>query len=491
MKLAVLVPSEEYKSWAGARIRYNRIRPALAVLGIDLILEDIGTFDPLTADCDTVLVSKCHDPKSLIIAATMSHRGKFVGIDLFDDYFSVATDSRLVRYRNWLTEIIGSCHFALCSTEAMTKVVSNYRSDLPAHVMNDPAHEHDVDRLSVLVQKKLSDAHEDKLLKVVWFGIGDNAFFSVGLADLSAYGMVLGELTRSGMDVELTVLTNARALSAEGLSLISQLPIRTSVREWSEEAEGQVLQEAILAFLPVNAQGFSAAKSLNRAVTALSSGCQVLSVGYPLYQALDTLIYRDPKTFMMDFAASSLRLSGDSMAEYVDRMEALANAEKEAQQLASFLSSLKLGNVPRPVPLSLVHGHSTREDAHILVQQTGGFSVASPFCSAALNFDVVFRAQPFGLDMLVSRSAARRISPGKAAHLQAGQKIGGREYILVTQGNCAPDAAFEATEWHKQPLPVQFATYKAIMGQIHTLMMEAFGPVRTILSETSRLPFQS
>lgn len=488
MKLAVLVPSQEYKTWAGARIRYNRIRPHLAASGIDLTLEDIGQFNPLTSDCDTVLISKCHDPKSLVVAALISNRGKSVGIDLFDDYFSVATDSRLVRYRNWLSEIVQSSNFALGGTKSMTNVVQRLRSDLPTHVMNDPAPEYDVGGLSLLVEKKLRDTRDSNLLKVVWFGTGDNAFFPVGLADLSAFGSVLGELNCSGMDVELTVLTNARALSAEGLSLIKALPVRTLVMEWSEEAEDQALHDATLAFLPVNAQGFSVAKSLNRAITALSAGCQVLSVGYPLYAPLDKLVYRDPKTFMMDVAAGSLRLSGNGLAEYVDRMNALANPAVEAQKLAKFLFGLKPGAAPPPVPLNLVHGHATLADAHRLVQEAGGFSVASPFCSAPLDFDVVFRAKPSGVDMFVSQLATRRLSWGKAAHLQPRQKIGGREYSLVDHADSAPPA-ISFRNWYKPPLPVEFATYKATMRQIHVMMTESFGPVRTIVSETSQLPF--
>jgi hypothetical protein len=301
----------------------------------------------------------------------------------------------------------------------------------------------------------------------------------------------LGALSRGEMDVELTILTNGRALGAEGLSLISRLPVPTRVVQWSEEAEDRLLADALLAFLPVNAQGFSAAKSLNRAVTALSAGCQVLSVGYPLYQALDALIYRDPETFLRDLADGSLRLSSAGLDDYVARMKALASAPVEARRLADFLSGLKPADRAVNGPLALVHGHSTRVDAHRLVQEAGGFSVASPFCSAALDFDVVFRARPFGLEMLLSRAAARRLARGTAVQLKAGRKIGGRAYQIAEHPLDASSGCGEVSDAHLRPLPVQFATYKTTMHQIEKLMCEAFGPVRTIVSETSRLPFQS
>ncbi len=119
MKLSVLVPSAEYKSYAGSRIRYGRIAPALEPHGIELALEDIGEFNPLTADCDALIVSKCHDARSLVIAAILSDRGRLVGVDLFDDYFSQASDSRLSRLRNWLGQLLPGCDFALCSAAAM------------------------------------------------------------------------------------------------------------------------------------------------------------------------------------------------------------------------------------------------------------------------------------------------------------------------------------------------------------------------------------
>ena len=490
MKLAVLVPSVEYKGWAGARIRYGRIRSALAELGIELTLEDIAEFDPLAADCDTILISKCHDPKSLLVAAILADRGKFVGIDLFDDYFSDADDSRLVRYRAWLADILPSCHFALCSTEPLKAVVQQYRPDVPAHVMNDPAEEHDAGRLAELVGDKLRAAGDGKRLKICWFGVGDNAYFPVGLADLHAFGAVLGDLSRSRLDVELSILTNRRALGAEGLSLISSLPVPTTIQEWSEEAEARLLEETFLAFLPVSAQAFSAAKSLNRAVTALSSGCQVLSVGYPLYEALSNLIYRDAKTFLTDLEAGGMRMSGDRVADYVETMQALADADAEAQKLARFLAGLRRDVPSDTPPLAVIHGHSTRGDAHDLVREAGGLSVASPFCSAAFDFDVLFRARPFRLDMLVSKAAARRLLPGKANHLQARQKLGGREYFVLPHDREATAVRSDAIEWHDQPLPVQLATYGPIMARIERLVRQAFGPVRTIVSETSRLPFQ-
>jgi hypothetical protein len=227
MKLSVLVPSIQYKSFAGARIRYGRLAPTLAQHGVELKLEDVGRFDPNTTSADAVLISKCHDARSLLVAAGLRDRGKRVGVDLFDDYFSQRSDSRLARYRSWLAQVVDMCDFAICSTPTIAEVLLAYRNGLPTHILNDPAPTDGDDRLARLLTKKIAEARDRERICVAWFGVGDNPYFSVGLSDLAAHGEVLRQLQRSGMAVELTVVSNARALTADGLSVISQLPIET------------------------------------------------------------------------------------------------------------------------------------------------------------------------------------------------------------------------------------------------------------------------
>lgn len=294
------------------------------------------------------------------------------------------------------------------------------------------------------------------------------------------------------MDVELTILTNSRALTADGLSLVNRIPVATQLSEWSEGAERDLLQEALLAFLPVNAQRFSVAKSLNRAVTALSFGCQVLSVGYPLYAALEPLIYRDPNTFLADLAQGSMRLSGQSFSKCRETIDALATPEVEASRLALFLCALRPKYAENCLPVSLIHGHSTLAEVHSLVQAVNGFSVASPYCSAALDFDVVFLGAPFGVRMLVSPKASHRLLPQVQARLQGRERIRGRQFLrLRGEADGSPGRILYPAEWDKEPIPFQLATYASAMRQIERRMTEAFGPCRTILSESAQLPFPS
>lgn len=460
MKLTVLVPSDDYRSSAGARIRYGGLAQGLAAAKIALSLESIGSFDPSTADCDALLISKCHDARSIIAAAIMSRRGKLVGVDLFDDYFSQTTDSRLTRYREWLAELLEECDFCLCSTEAMASAVRRYQSDLSIHVVNDPARDHSALEVCRMADTKSKVAQRENMIRTTWFGVGDNPYFQVGLTDLYAHSGALIELTRGGMAVELTILTNRRALRPEGLELISRLPIPCNVREWSEEVEREVLEESLVAFLPVGAQAFSAAKSLNRAWTALSYGCQALSVGHPLYAALEPFIYRDPGALLADLSRGALRLSTQNLAIFQEKRTAVGSAETEALRLAHFLRSLVPASRSDSPRICVVHGLSTRGEVHNLAQSVGALSVASPYCSAKLSFDVLFSGLPPEMKMI--NASGKSVDPPPRS--VAGPPV---------------------------PVSYQLATYANSMDEIRRQLDRTFGPVRMIVSETSRVPLST
>lgn len=489
MKIAVLIPSEEYKNYAGARIRYGRLKAPLERQGVELILEDIAEFSPDGTGIDAVLISKCHDARSLVAAAAISRRGLPAGVDLFDDYFSQDADSRLNRYRNWLRQLLPFCSFALCSTPAMAAVASDFDEELPVHVVNDPAPGCGFDNLPELLQSKLATARNEQRIRLLWFGVGDNPHFNVGLSDLAAFGGSLAPLVRAGPTLELTVLTNSRALDAQGLSLIGQLPVRTVIEEWTESRERELLSEAFACFLPVNGQPFSAAKSLNRAVTALTAGCQVISAGYPLYEPLIAEIYRDSSEFAADFAKGSMKHSPASMDRFELAMQSFASAETEATELAEFLKNLKPQRGYTSLPLVLVHGHATNGAAHKAVHALNGLSVASPYCPSKLGSDVIFRGAPGQLVMLVADKVTKSLAPAFREQLEE-VRLSEKKYWRLPSGprSLGPSGVIGAS-WDETPLPFQLATYRHSLRQIREQMFQAFGPCQIIVSENSPLPF--
>lgn len=491
MKLVILAPSPDYAANAGARIRYGRIASALAAGGVELTIQPIGGFDPRSAECDVVVMSKCYDARSLVAADVLSRRGVKVGIDLFDDYFSQAADSRLGRFRAWLRQIAGMTDFALCSTAATASIVAKQAPGLAVHLLNDPAPAFDDDMLAARCQEKWSTARASGRLQIGWFGIGDNPMFPVGLTDVAAFAGMIGRLADQGLAVDLSILTNARSLDVARLAMISALPVPTKVSLWSEEAEAALLKTSLLCVLPVNFQPFSAAKSLNRAVTALASGCQVLSVGVPLYDALDPLIYRDADNFLEDLEAGDLRLSSRSIATLRERLDATASPSREAAGLASFLRDI----VQSPTrgahaeqPLYLVHGIVTTPAVHNLVRQVGGLSVGSPFCTRMFDFDVLFEAKRGKrLAMLLSETAMARLSPAYRKRLMPRGRTSGQKYWEVMDGSAV--SKDEVAE--PRSLSLQLALYPSVMRAIAERLDQAFGSGRTLYSEDSGLPFES
>lgn len=488
MKIIVLVPSRDYVNNAGARIRYGRLGGPDGEL--QLALEDVDRFDPRTAVGDVLVISKCHDARSLLAAVICSRRGMKVGVDLFDDYFSQSADSRLNRFRLWLRQLLAICDFAMCSTQLMADVAAAYRPGIPTLVLNDPAPPVDQAQLSQSLDRKLADARSEGRLRLAWFGVGDNPHFPVGLNDLAAFAPFLASLGAQGHAVELSILTNARALDAEGLAMISKLPVPLTIDEWSEQAEADLLRRSLACFLPVNAQRFSAAKSLNRAITALSAGCQVLSAGYPLYAALDEFIYRDAGRFGEDLRRGQMRLGTNSLALFGSVIEQLASPRVEREKLRSFL----LGLPPRAdsedagAVLHLVHGHATNGAAHKMVQAVGGLSVASPFCRLPLDFDIMFEMRP-GLEvaMLVSDKGLSRMRPESRASAVVFGPIAGRNFWHLA-GAGGADSALAA--WSDPSLSLQLALYPAVMKSIGESLSTSFGPGRMIVSENSNLPFE-
>lgn len=489
MKIVVLIPAADFHGSAGARIRYGRIGAALAEHGWRLTLQDIALFDANAGTANVVLVGKCYDARSLVAAELAARRGAVVGVDLFDDYFSQTAESGLGRFRTWLRQMLSIASFATCSTRVLADVVQAYRPGLPIHVVNDPAPETNYEDLPGLLARKRAEATADRRLRLCWFGVGDNPHFTVGLSDIAAFADRLKRLASGSFSVQLSILTNSRALNQHGLTSIAGLPLPTSVAEWSQKAEAEVLRESFACFLPVNAQQFGTAKSLNRAITALCAGCQVLSVGNPIYKPLDRLIYRDPDQLLDDLSRERLRLGIHSVEELRSTVSNVASPSNEAASLANFLAGLlkaPRAPAPRSEPLVLVHGAATSATAHALVQSAGGLSIGTPFCTVPLEFDAMFTARAGSAPVLiVSRRALSRVAPALRRSAKRIGRIGRRKFWQL--GDDSGEATFD---WTEPQLALQIALYEPMMRSIFDQLDTAFGSGRKILSENSSLPFE-
>lgn len=390
MKIQVFVRSTDWLHSAGTRIRYRRLQPEFARMGYNLAIDPISHIrEGLKLNADVYLFSKCQDAGALMLADMLREAGALVGFDLFDDYVS-GESSLTFAQREFQRSLGGKVDFLLCSTERMATVARLMDPSIPVHVLNDPFEPAARERLAQLVDHKADQVRRTGRIDVLWFGQGNNPLYPVGLSDLVAFCEALQPLKAAGLNVHLKVLTNADALDASGLGHLRNLPYAVEVEEWTAEGERISLDQAMLAFLPVNYQSFSVAKSLNRAVTALTHGVQILAAGYPLYAALDEFIYSEAADFIADLQARSLKLRTSTLNKLDDDLTALADPTEEATKFVKFLTALPSGTVEVPIrhrPLrAIIHGAASTPAIHGLGRALGWLSLASPLTRQMLSF---------------------------------------------------------------------------------------------------------
>ncbi|WP_121118335.1 hypothetical protein [Croceibacterium ferulae] len=395
MNIQVLVQGEQWLNRAGVRIRYRRIAPHLLPLGSSLSVDVIGAqVNRDRVGADVVILSKCTDARGLTVAEVLREKGVIVGVDLFDDYFSTRTGPCLP-HREMLRQMAKRVDFFLCSTARMQQVSRQFAPDMPVHVLNDPFDDFDKDALARQLNDKAKSALANRKFEVLWFGNGDNPVFPVGLEDLAAFSASLRKLAGGGFDVNLRVLTNLRALGVHNLARLRNLPVPTTIEEWSEERERECLKQALVSFIPVNFQNFSIAKSLNRGISALTGGTQVLSPGYQLYDKLGSFLYHEPNRLLDDLAAGTLRLRPATLDPLGRQMNDLADPGTEAARLCAFVRELDAARaqtvIARPkqrFSRAVLHGRTSVSSVDGLCRQVGWLSIASPFTSSKRPFDV-------------------------------------------------------------------------------------------------------
>lgn len=492
MKLCVLIPSEDAARQAGARIRYRRIDRHLASIGCDLTLASLAKLD---FGYDVYLFSKCYDTRSVLAAHLLTRAGKTVGIDLFDDYFSQTEDSRLVRFQKWIRSIAASIDFVLCSTPAIRRVSDTVLPGTPSHVMNDPTPEIDVEALSRSLRRKIDLACTTRVMKLCWFGMGDNAHFPVGLSDLTAFGGELARLAGGDFRVELMIQTNERALKADALARLQRLPLSFSLAEWSEEREAALLADSLACFLPVNAQSFSVVKSLNRATSALASGVQVLSSGYRLYEPLSDFLYRGPAELLRDVGGGTLRLRPETAGDLARLFDEHGDPVREAARLKAFLDEITAGRAPSAGPVAkfsfaVVHGAKPTAEVHAFAQKSGALSVASPYCPETWSFDVVLTLAQRGTRIEAYLADDLWPSAGRdvVAAVAGSRRFGARSYRRIDLDRLGFDASDVVALGGVRSAATFVASYPAVMERVRDALTRLFPDVQCLWSDRSVEP---
>lgn len=497
MRICVIAPTEEYLQQAGVRIRYQRIQPIVKKLGLEISIALIDTFRASTKlEHDVYLFSKCVDARACLVASMLKRAEKWVAVDLFDDYFSQADNSKFISQREWLRTMASLVDFYLCSTGRMKRVAERY-IPAPGHVLNDPYDVFDSAKISATVERKLDRANATKQIELAWFGIGDNSHFPVGLHDLHAFDHTLHQLASGGYAVNLSILTNRRALTVAGLEKLQRLPVPFSVEEWTVEKETELLARSLAAFIPVNAQNFSIAKSMNRAVTALASGNQVISAGFPLYGALGEFIYRSPGAFLHDIENRNPALRANTVEKLREVFAVCADTEEEVEKLGKFLGQLVKDESRRKIgskTTGLIHGVTTSADCHKQAQRLGHLSISTPFSvSEKLNYDVRFSSGSHldHVEVQLDDKALPKLRADLKAKLKRCKSVTGRDVQALDVSTMFPVEAIHILRGSKATSTAsRLVAYRPAMQAIESVLDKLFPGIQTCVSEKES-PFYS
>jgi len=401
-RIIFVVPSDAHLDTGGVRIRYDRMRGPLSIFNVSVDICSLSTLltEVRVSPGDIVVFSKVYSLLTPLLVAKLQERGHLVGIDLFDNYFSDDSDSRLTRFREWLRRVSCRVNFVIYSTSELKNTVSPLGPAVPDILLPDVVTDVDINRIAAVADTKLARRLSDRFLNIVWFGNGSNPFFVAGLNDLAAFSDQLCFLESCGWRVGLTILTNGTSIDSVIGARLGRLSVDWTLKEWSVEAEVESLTDADFCFLPVNFQPFSRSKTLNRALAAITSGCQVFSAGYELYDPLRPLIYTDASEMVHDLTHGRAKIGSSSKHAILDHLSAYADPYGVAMDLAHFFDRLI---TERPFaatsvyavnpPLLLVDGIQSDPDLIATATYLGGISVRSPtVAKIKFKFDVEFNS---------------------------------------------------------------------------------------------------
>lgn len=483
MRILFLVPTRQHKVTAGSRIRYDRLKARSDYFDVAIQSMDEVTEADFAA-ASVCVFSKTYSTSAISLAKLLRARGTVVGIDLFDDYFSQNDDPRLTGFRLWLRRFGPVFQFALCSTATMQRVVAELVPGLPIHILPDPYPEIDVGRVTASVARSLLRVRETGILDVLWFGIGSNPFFPVGVQDLCAYSWSLAELASGRFDVRLKILTDIASLTATNLAHIGRLPVPYTIEAWTAEAEAEALDRTLVAFIPVNGQSFSRAKSPNRALTAISGGTQVLSPGFPLYTDLDRAIYTEATQLIADIERGECRVRSSTLSEIKQLVAQISDLDSVIVSLFLFLTrqhrttghdawSSSAGSLRTQAVLYALDPERQTVSASKAV---GIVSIRSPYARGETVFDARL---DYESGRILTVWVTPDLIPYLAAPLQAGlsepQKIGKSLMVRVAaHETLLLDAPFSVLPTEPRPVMYETEAYYNDLSNLVRVCRRAF-----------------
>lgn len=514
MKVCIVTQSKDFASSAGGRIRYQRLINAADQAGISIdqvLLDRLG--DKRALEHDLYVFVKTPTAQALVASHRIRQSGGLVAVDIFDDYFSQEADPRLEHSRAWLAAMDRNVDFYLCSSAAISETIRCFSQTTPIYLVRDAAPEVNPYRLAHMLQRKVKAALDNRKVDLLWFGMGDNPYFPVGIQDLVSFGRELTLLTRDGWHVELTVLTNKRALTPQGLAQLRRLPVPCTVDLWSVEREQEEIERNFACYLPVSCTNFSRAKSLNRATSALAGGCQILTQGYALYRELGDFIVDDPAALLSRLDSGQMPLRLDTIPVLTDRLLKIANCFRGLETLIEAVEKARLLNQPRQASgldapsdfscanlrnlartgfwkydVGVIHGRAVAGATHKMVTRLGGLSVKSLLSSGQVNFHIRIEQQAGEHKVLIDADLFDLIPEEFCGGASSYGRILQTNYVELDSAAIASRiVSFRPRFWRLTSRAAELAAATDLLGETHAVCQLLFPATTFYFSENDPL----
>jgi len=271
----------------------------------------------------------------------------------------------------------------------------------------------------------------------------------------------------------------AAALDTAGLEQLRRLPVQPTLLEWSQSVEESLLRDSDLVIIPVNSQSFSRAKSLNRALTAMEQGCQVLSLNEPLYQPLAEFIYRDVDTLNHDLRAGHGRVGPENISALTSRIEAVADPFANAD---AFVQATRQPQRQPARRLAVIHGANSPIQLHKFVTGQKGLSIGTPFSNLAWGYQLSFRIFDHRLKLFAPQSIVAKYG---LPVIGEGEGASGGTLREIDLGSVNPGSRSVLQPLRGSDPTSTMASYARVMSEIVEVLRRLLPDYLPLLAETA------
>jgi hypothetical protein len=242
----------------------------------------------------------------------------------------------------------------------------------------------------------------------------------------------------------------------------------------------------------VNHQNFSIAKSLNRGISALTGGTQILSAGFDLYDAIGPFRYRDADPLLADLEEGNLRLRPQTLPALKECMSGLADPANEAGWLLEFLKGLPpvarsdISTGATGPSHAIVFGSRAPSAVTTFAQQRGIALIGTPFCLPSSRFNLYFdfRDGVGPVEVRISKQGATMVGPSMQPFIREDGRKEHTYPFVIALADDENGAILRNLRPHMVKTRAgQMVHYARVMGAIERISHRLLPGARIYLSE--------